>query len=298
VRVERDGSIVLESGSFAHGQGHITTFAQIVADTFKTTPDKVTVVQGDSRRVPVGVGTFGSRSTMSGGGAGRVAATKVVKKMVDIAGSILEVQAEDVEWDGTTFHPSGVPVRGVTFMEVVEVAYDPARLPEGMEPGLEANERYSTDGSFPHGTHIAAVSIDHDTGKIKHEAFVAVDDAGIIINPLLAEAQIVGGLAQGFGQALIEEMVYDEDGTLLAASFGDYAVPRASDLPNFVLGETCSPAPGNVLGVKGLGESGTVGAPPALANAVVDALVGAGCDVKQVDFPITAQKVWAILRAR
>lgn len=295
VRVESDGSIVLESGSFSHGQGHLTSFAQVVADVFKVLPTQVKVVQGDSRRVPPGVGTFGSRSMTHGGGAAKIAAGKVLDKMIDISAHMLEVEAADVVWDGSLFQPTGVPSRGVTWMDVVGVAHDQARLPSGMEPGLMFDERYAPSVTYPHGTHIAAVSIDRDTGRVRVERFVAVDDAGVIVNPLLAEAQIVGGIAQGFGQALFEEMAYDADGTLLSGALGDYAVARASDLPWFVIGETCSPAPGNTLGTKGLGESGTVGAPPAIANAVVDALSGAGVNVDQVDFPITSEKVWRLL---
>jgi len=295
VRVEADGSIILESGSLSHGQGHHTSFAQVVADIFKVHPRDVTVVQGDTRRVPMGVGTFGSRSMTHGGGAAKIAAGKVLDKMTSIAGHLLEVEVADVTWDGQTFHPSGVPSRGISFGEVALVAHDPARLPDGMEPGLALDERYSPDVTYPHGTHIAAVSIDRDTGRVTVERFVAVDDAGVIVNPLLAHAQIVGGVTQGFGQALFEEMVYDEGGTLVSGTFGDYAVPRASDVPDFVLDSTCTPAPFNTLGTKGLGEAGTVGAPPALVNAVIDALQGDGYDVQQIDFPITAHKVWRIL---
>jgi carbon-monoxide dehydrogenase large subunit len=297
VRIEPDGSIVLESGSFSHGQGHHTSFAQVVADVFKVPPEQVTVVQGDSRRVPPGVGTFGSRSMTHGGGAAKIAAGKVLDKMIDIAGHMLEVEAADISWDGVTFHPSGVPARGVGFFDVVAVAYDPARLPPGMEPGLVFEERYAPSQTYPNGTHLAAVSIDRDTGRLSVERFVAVDDAGVIVNPMLAEAQVVGGVAQGFGQALFEQMVYDESGTLISGALGDYAVPRASDLPWFSIGETCTPAPGNTLGTKGLGESGTVGAPPALANAVLDALVGGGVDVRQIDFPLTSEKLWRLLQA-
>jgi carbon-monoxide dehydrogenase large subunit len=164
-----------------------------------------------------------------------------------------------------------------------------------MEPGLTENERYAPETTYPYGTHIAAVRIDRDTGSLTVEKFVAVDDAGVIVNPLLAEAQIVGGVTQGFGQALFEEMVYDENGTLLTGALGDYAVPRASDLPGFVVDETCTPSPTNVLGTKGLGESGTVGAPPALANAVMDALAGAGVSLSQLDFPLRSEKVWRAL---
>jgi carbon-monoxide dehydrogenase large subunit len=298
VRVQPDGSIVLESGSLSHGQGHLTSFAQVVADVFKVRPDQVEVIQGDSRRVPPGIGTFGSRSMTHGGGAAKIAAGKVLDKMLLIAGHLLEVEAGDVTFDGQIFHPSGVPSRGVEFLEVVAVAHDARRLPPGMEPGLVEDERYSPSVTYPNGTHLAAVSIDRETGRLKVERFVAVDDAGVIVNPLLAEAQIVGGVAQGFGQAILEQMVYeDESGTLLSGGLGDYAVPRASDLPEFVVGETCTPAPFNTLGTKGLGESGTVGAPPALANAVIDALAAAGIGVTQIDFPITAQKLWRLLHA-
>jgi carbon-monoxide dehydrogenase large subunit len=163
--------------------------------------------------------------------------------------------------------------------------------------GVVEEERYAPAVTYPHGTHIAAVSIDRDTGRLSVEKFVAVDDAGVIVNPLLAHAQIMGGVTQGFGQALFEEMVYDADATLLTGALADYAVARASDLPAFVLGETCSPAPGNVLGTKGLGEAGTVGAPPALANAVVDALSGAGVPLEQLDFPLTSEKIWRAIHA-
>jgi aerobic carbon-monoxide dehydrogenase large subunit len=295
VRVDPDGSIVLESGSFSHGQGHLTAFAQVVADVFKVLPTQVRVVQGDSRRVPPGVGTFGSRSMTHGGGAARIAAGKVLDKMIDISAHLLEVKAADITWDGSSFHPSGVPSRGLGWFDVVAAAHDPSRLPVGMEPGLEFQERYSPSVTYPYGTHIAAVVVDRDTGRVSVVRFVAVDDAGVIVNPLLAEAQIVGGVAQGFGQALFEEMVYDAQGTLLSGALGDYAVPRASDLPTFVIDETCTPAPFNTLGTKGLGESGTVGAPPALANAVLDALNGAGIAVDQIDFPITSEKVWRLL---
>jgi aerobic carbon-monoxide dehydrogenase large subunit len=285
VRVEADGSIVLESGSLSHGQGHHTSFAQVVADVFQVRPDQVRVVQGDSRRVPPGVGTFGSRSMTHGGGAARVAADKVLTRMKRIAGDMLEVEAEDVAYAGGTFSPVGVPGRGVTFEQVVTVA-------RARGEQLVEDERYAPETTYPYGTHIAAVQIDRDTGRLSVEKFVAVDDAGVIVNPLLAEAQIMGGIAQGFGQALFEEMVYDPDGTLLTGAFGDYAVPRASDLPAYVVGETCTPAPFNVLGTKGLGESGTVGAPPAIANAVMDALAGAGVEISQLDFPLTSEKVW------
>ncbi len=295
VRIQADGSIVLESGSLSHGQGHHTSFAQVVADVFQVRPQDVQVVQGDSRRVPPGVGTFGSRSMTHGGGAARIAAGKVLDKMKRIAGHLLEVEPDEVVLERNTFYPTGVPGHALAFEEVVRAAHDPARLPAGETPGLEDAERYAPPVTYPYGTHLAAVSIDRETGALRVEKFVAVDDAGVIVNPLLAEAQIVGGITQGFGQALFEQMVYDENGTLLTGAFGDYAIARASDLPWFVVGETCTPAPGNTLGTKGLGESGTVGAPPALANAVIDALDGAGLDVQQLDFPLTSEKLWRAL---
>jgi carbon-monoxide dehydrogenase large subunit len=233
----------------------------------------------------------------TGGGAAKVAAGKVLDKMTRVAGHLLEVEADDVTWDGQTFHPSGVPARGLSFQDVAAAAHDAARIPPGIEPGLVEDDRYNPPVTYPHGTHIAAVSIDRDTGQVKVERFVAVDDAGVIVNPLLAHAQIVGGVAQGFGQALFEEVVYDPAGTLVSGSLGDYAVPRASDLPDFELGTTCSPSPGNTLGTKGLGEAGTVGAPPALVNAVLDALAGTGIAVSHLDFPLTAQKIWRVLQS-
>jgi aerobic carbon-monoxide dehydrogenase large subunit len=297
VRVEPDGTIVLESGSLSHGQGHHTSFAQVVADVFQVSPDQVRVVQGDSRRVPPGIGTFGSRSMTHGGGAARVAADRVLERMKRVAGHLLEVESADVDFDGTNFFPTGVPGTTVSFMDVVAVAYSPERLPAGMEPGLTESERYAPDTTYPYGTHIAAVRIDRDTGSLTVEKFVAVDDAGVIVNPLLAEAQIMGGVTQGFGQALFEEMVYDAEGTLLTGALGDYAVPRASDLPAFIIAETCTPSPTNVLGTKGLGESGTVGAPPALANAVMDALAGAGVSLSELDFPLRSEKLWRALNS-
>lgn len=289
VRVEADGSIVLESGSFSHGQGHLTSFAQVVADVFQVEPQQVKVVQGDSKRVPAGVGTFGSRSMTHGGGAAKVAAGKVLTKMIALAADLLEVQAADVVWDGESFHPQGVPSHALRFDEVARAA------PAG---GLVDEDRYNPPVTYPHGTHLAAVRIDRDTGRVHAERFIAVDDAGVIVNPLLAHAQIVGGVTQGFGQALFEEIVYDESGTPLNSTFGDYAMPRASDLPDFELGQTCSPAPGNTLGTKGLGEAGTVGAPPALVNAVLDALNGAGIAVQHLDFPLTSEKIWRVLSSR
>ncbi len=295
VRVDADGSIVLESGSFSHGQGHLTSFAQVVADVFQVTPRQVTVVQGDSRRVPSGIGTFGSRSMTHGGGAAKVAAGQVLDKMVRVAGHLLEVESADVALEEGAFQPRGVPSRSVSFAEVAQAAYEPSRLPAGMDPGLVEEERYSPPVTYPHGTHIAAVSIDRDTGRVTVVRFVGVDDAGVIVNPLLAHAQIMGGVVQGLGQALFEEVVYDENGTPISGSFGDYAIPRAGDLPWLELGSTCSPAPGNTLGTKGLGEAGTVGAPPAVLNAVLDALAGAGARVEHLDFPLTSEKIWRAL---
>jgi carbon-monoxide dehydrogenase large subunit len=233
-----------------------------------------------------------------GGGSAKLAAGKVLERMKRVAAHLLEVEPAEMEFANARFYPTGVPARSVSFAEVVAAAYDAARLPDDLAPGLAEEERYSPPVTYPYGTHIAAVSIDRDTGRLNVEAFVAVDDAGVIVNPLLAEAQIVGGVTQGFGQALFEAMVYDSDGTLLTGALADYAVPRASDLPTFVIGETCTPAPGNTLGTKGLGESGTVGAPPALANAALDALLGAGVEIQQVDFPLSSEKLWRAIQGR
>lgn len=297
VRVEPDGSVTALSGAFAHGQGHLTTFAQVVADRLQLPIERVTVVQGDTRVVPEGVGTFGSRSTMLGGSALAITADRVLERMKQVAAHMLEAEPTDVAYEAGRFTPIGVPSRAVTFDQVAAVAWDPSQLPADFAVGLHEEDRFKTPSdAWPHGTHVVAVRIDRDTGRIHLERYVAVDDAGVIVNPLLAAGQVMGGLAQGIGQALLEQVVFDEDGTLISGSLGDYAVPRAADLPTFLLGETVTPTTLNPLGAKGVGEGGTVGAPPAVVNAVIDAL-WTEFQIRELDMPLTPERVWAAMQA-
>jgi aerobic carbon-monoxide dehydrogenase large subunit len=287
VRVDRDGSVTVFAGSFPQGQGHATTFAQIAADRLRVPIDRVRVVQGDTRQVPFGVGTFAARSMPLGGSAVYRAAEGVLDRLRALAADLLEVPEADVVYDAGVFHPAGVPARGLTFAEVAAAA------PAHQAPDAT---RHFDDAREPHayGCHLAAVSIDRDTGRLRIERYVAVDDAGVLINPLLAEGQLHGGLAQGIGQAVSEEMAFAADGTVLAGSLGDYGLPRAADLPEFVLDRTTSPSPLNPVGAKGIGESGAVGAPAAIASAVLDALAAtAGGRARvQPDLPLTAERLW------
>lgn len=295
VRVEPDGTVVALSGAFSHGQGHATTFQQILADRMGVPPEQVRLIQGDTSIVPDGVGTFGSRSIQLGGSALVVAADRVLEQMRKIAGFLLETSAADVQMENGQFFPAGVPGRALTFAEVAAAAHQSDRLPDELRRPLDETERFMARGeAFSHGAHVAAVRIDRDTGRVQVQTYVAVDDAGVLINPLLAEGQVHGGLAQGFGQAFSELVRYEPDGTLVSGTLGDYAVPRAGDVPAFVLGETQTPSPLNPLGAKGVGEGGAVGAPAALANAILDALAPYG--VKTLDMPFTAERIWQALQ--
>jgi carbon-monoxide dehydrogenase large subunit len=294
VRVESDGRVVAATGSSSHGQGHVTTFAQVLADRLQVPIERITVLENDTDLGVGGIGTMGSRSTVLGGGALARAADGVLDKMKRLVAHALEADAADVVLEAGRFHVAGAPARGLTFEEVAARAYQPERLPPDIEPGLEASDRFQTElEAWGHGTHIAAVSIDRETGKVRLEKLVAVDDAGVIVNPLLAHGQIAGGLAQAAAQALWEELEFDENGVNLTGTLMDYEMPGARELPMFVLGETQTPSPLNPLGVKGLGEAGAVGLPPAIVNAVMDALQPLG--VSHLDMPLTPEKVWRAL---
>ncbi len=297
VRVQPDGRVVGASGSSAHGQGHATTFAQVLADRLEVPIETVSIVHGDTGVAPPGVGTFGSRSVALGGSALALAADAVLAKMRLVAAHLLEVEPADVAYGGGVFRPAGVATRGVSFAEVAAAAHRPGNLPPGVAPGLEATERFDVDRqeAYSHGTHVAAVSVDRDSGRVAVETLVAVDDGGVLVNPLLAQGQVQGGLAQGLGQVFQEQVVYEADGTLLTGSLGDYSVPHALDVPPLRLGETETPSPLNPLGAKGVGESGAVGLPPALVNAVADAL--SEDDVDALGLPLTAEKIWRLLSA-
>jgi aerobic carbon-monoxide dehydrogenase large subunit len=297
IRVEPSGKVTAITGSSAHGQGHETVFAQVVADRLGVAMDDVVVQHGDTRGVPQAVGTFGSRSMALGGGALVLASERVVQKARRIAAHLLEVSSDDIAHDNGQFGVAGAPDRRLTWGDLAAAAYSSLNLPEGDEPGLEATAFFAPEGEVHgFGAHIAAVRIDLDTGNVTLQKLVCVDDCGRVINPLLVAGQVVGGIAQAVGQALLEQVVFDADGQLLSGSFGDYAIPRAVDMPpvqDVVLDHTLTPSPWNPLGVKGVGESGTVGAPAAIVNAVIDALQPFG--VQHADMPFTSEKMWRLI---
>jgi carbon-monoxide dehydrogenase large subunit len=295
VRVEPTGKITVFTGTSPHGQGGETTFAQIVSDRLGVPVEDVMVVHGDTRAVPYGVGTFGSRTTPVGGAAVYVAAEKVRGKATQIAAHLLEASPDDVASDGARFFVKGTPERAVDFKEVARMAYKAFKLPAGMEPGLEFVHFFAPkERVFPFGTHVCVVEIDAETGVIKFRRYVAVDDCGKILNPLLVAGQVHGGIVQGLAQAVYEGVEYDGEGQLLTGLFTDYVVPDATQVPPFELDHTVTPSPHNPLGAKGVGEAGTIGATPAVVNAILDALIPFG--VKHLDMPITPQKIWAAIR--
>ena len=297
VRVEPDGRVTLVTGSHSHGQGHETSFAQVVADQLRVPIEQVRVQHGDTAEIDRGIGTFASRSLVLGGSAAVAAATRVREKARRIAAQQLEATIEDVEPIDNGFAVAGAPSRRVTWQQIAHAAYSGDGPGAGEEPGLEAVELFDPRAEqWPFGTHIAVVRVDRQTGDVKIDRIVAVDDCGNVVNPLIVEGQVQGGIAQAVGQAMLERVQYDTAGQLLSGSLGDYAVPRAEDVPALILGHTVTPSPLNPLGAKGVGEAGTNGCPPAIANAVIDALSPLG--LRHLDLPFTADRVWqAIQRA-
>ncbi|NOX36791.1 MAG: xanthine dehydrogenase family protein molybdopterin-binding subunit [Calditrichaeota bacterium] len=294
VRVQPTGKVTVYTGSHAHGQGHETTFAQIVADTLGIPLEDVEVVHGDTDAIPFGMGTYGSRSLAVGGSALRKGLDKVIEKGTKIAAHLLEAAEEDLEFANGEWKVKGTDKK-ITFGEVALAAYVPHNFPEGMEPGLEFSTFYDpANFTFPFGTHIAVVEVDPETGKVTLKRYVAVDDVGTVINPLIVDGQVHGGIAQGIGQALLEEAVYDENGELLSSSFLEYAIPRADDLVSFEVDRTVTPCPHNPLGVKGAGETGTIASTAAVVNAVVDALAPLG--IKDLQMPLTPRRVWEAIQ--
>ncbi len=292
VRVAPTGSVTVFTGTCPHGQGQETAFAQIAAERLGIDIDAVTVLKGDTATLPYGVGTFGSRALVVGGTAVLKAADRVAAKVRTIAAHRLGV-APDVLSAADGVLSAGD--RRLTFAEVAFMAWAGSDLPPGMEPGLEALEFHEPGNfTFPFGAHICAAEVDPETGRVTIVRYVAVDDCGRVVNPMLVEGQIHGGIAQGIGQALIETAVYDENGQLLTSEFTDYALPRAHDLPRFECARTETPAPGNPLGAKGVGEAGTIGATPAVVNAVIDALRPLG--VKHLQMPLRPERVWRAIR--
>jgi carbon-monoxide dehydrogenase large subunit len=295
VTVERDGRISATTGASPHGQGNETTFAQMLADQFGVPFEHVTILHGDTGVVKQGIGTFGSRSQAVGGTALMLAGGKVKQKMAKFAAAMLEANEDDLVFENGTIGVKGAPASAKPFAAIAAYAYVPVPLPPGLEPGLSDEAFFEpTNNTYPFGCHISMLEIDRETGEPKLLKVVAIDDAGNLINPLIVEGQIHGGLAQGIGQAMIEEVVYGEDGQLLTGSFMDYALPRAIDFPRFELDATVTPTPVNPLGAKGVGEAGTLGSTPCIVNAAVDALSGLG--VKHIDMMLRPEKLWRLIQ--
>ncbi len=297
VRVHPTGSVTVFTGSHSHGQGHETTFAQVVASRLGLDPSQVDIVHGDTGRVPFGMGTYGSRSISVGGAAIMRALDKIEAKAKKIAAHLMEASDADVDFANGEFSVKGTDKK-VTFGQVALTAYVPHNYPlDKLEPGLNETAFYDpTNFTFPAGTYICEVEIDPNTGVVRVDRFTAVDDFGTIINPMIVEGQVHGGLVQGIGQAMLEHCVYDrETGQLVTGSFMDYAMPRADDVPDFRLGHVVTPCTTNPLGTKGCGEAGAIGSPPAVINAVLDALAPLG--VKDLDMPASPSRVWSAIQA-
>jgi len=295
IRVHPTGKAIARMGTKAQGQGHETTFAQIVAQELGIPVADITVEEGDTDTAPYGLGTYASRSTPTAGAATAMASRKIREKARKIAGHLLEVSEEDLEWEPGKFFVKGVPGKAKTIQEIAFAAY--TNVPPGLEAGLEAVHYYDPPNlTFPFGTYICVVDIDKGTGEIKVRRFVAVDDCGNIINPMIVEGQIHGGLTEGLAIAFMQEIAYDESGNVQGGTFMDYLVPTAVETPNWETDKTCTPSPHHPLGAKGVGESPNVGSPAAFVNAVVDALSHLG--VRHIDMPITPWKVWQILKEK
>lgn len=297
VRVEPTGKVTVLTGVSPHGQGQETSFAQIVADEMGVELDDITVIHGDTAVVASGIGTFGSRATAVGGTAVLQAAQKVMEKAREIAAHLLEADPGDLVFSEGRFSVKGVPKKGITIQQIALEAHIAKNLPKKMEPGLSATSVFEpANFTFPFGTHVCVVEVDPKSGGIEIKKYVAVDDCGKVINPLLVDGQVQGGIAQGLGQALYEEVVYDENGQILTGSLMDYALPKAVDIPWLELARTETPTPVNPLGVKGVGEAGTIGSTPAVVNAVVDAL--SPFNVTHIDMPLKPEKIWRLCQAK
>lgn len=297
VRVHPSGKIAVFTGTSPHGQGEETTFTQLVADEFGVAPDDIEVVHGDTEMIPFGLGTYGSRTTAVGGSAIVLAAREVREKAARIAAHLLEAKPQDVVFERGVFHVKGAPGRAKTFAEVAGAAYLAWNLPEGVAPGLEATHFFDPPNFvFPFGTHVCAVEVDSETGAVHFRKYVAVDDVGNVINPMLVDGQVHGGIVQGLAQAVYEYAAYDEGGQLLSGSMMDYAVPKAKQVPWFEVGRTVTPTPVNPLGIKGAGETGTIAATPAVVNAILDALRPYG--IEHLDMPLTPPRIYQAMQTQ
>jgi carbon-monoxide dehydrogenase large subunit len=298
VRVHPTGMVTVFTGSHAHGQGHETTFAQLVSDELQIPIEQIEIVHGDTGLVPFGMGTYGSRSASVGGTAIHMSIEKIKEKGKKIAAHLLEASPKDIEYANGQFQVKGVPDKAIPFGAVALTAYVPHNYPEGVEPGLEETSFYDpANFCFPFGAHACVVEVERDTGKVKILRYVAVDDVGNVINPMIVDGMVHGGIAQGVGQALWEGAVYDDtSGQLVTGTMMDYAMPKADMLPMYETDRTVTPTPVNPLGIKGAGETGTIAATPAVVNAVVDALAALGVDHIEA-MPLTPERVWKTIQA-
>ena len=297
VRVQPTGKVSVFTGAHSHGQGHETTFAQVVADRLGIPMEDVDIIHGDSDTVAFGMGTYGSRSLAVGGSAIMKSLDKIIEKGAKIAAHKLECSVDDIEFIDGKFTVKGTD-KSLGFGDIALTAYVPHVYPANLEPGLDFSSFYDpTNFTYPFGCHIAVVEVDKETGTTKVKRFIAVDDVGNVINPMIVDGQIHGGLAQGIGQALFEGVEYDENGQIINASYMDYTMPRADDFPMFELDRQVTPCPHNPLGVKGAGEAGCIGSTPAVTNAVIDALWSAGHKVKDIRMPLTSERVWRAMQS-
>jgi carbon-monoxide dehydrogenase large subunit len=290
IRFHPTGSVNVYVGTHSHGQGHDTTFAQIVADQLGIPYESIELHHGDTAEGPgFGFGTYGSRSLAVGGMAIYMSCQKIVEKAKKVAAHMLEADEADVEFDKGRFFVKGSPDKSKVIQEVAFASFGP--LPAGLEQGLEATSYFDPPNLvWPFGTHVCVVEVDPDTGGVDIQKYVAVDDCGVIINPMIVDGQLHGGVVQGLAQALFEEMVYDDTGQLRSATFLDYAMPTANEIPDIVLDKTVTPSPTNAMGVKGIGEAGTIAASAAVINAICDALSPLG--IKHVDMPASPDRLW------
>jgi aerobic carbon-monoxide dehydrogenase large subunit len=295
IRMLPTGKVEVVTGSSAHGQGHETAWSQIVADQLGVPFEDVRVLHGDTAISHKGMDTYGSRSLVVGGTALVNACDKVRQKARVIAAAMLEVSPDDLEWSDGRWAVRGDPDQGKSIGEIAFAAFAAHALPDGVEPSLDSDATYDPDNfSFPHGTHLCAAEVDTETGQVRIRSYVAVDDVGVVVNPLIVEGQVHGGIAQGVAQALYEEAAYDSSGNLITASLADYLIPAAADLPSFTTARTTTPSTLNPLGVKGVGEAGTIASTPAVVNAIIDALRPFG--VSDVPMPCTPERVWRAIQ--
>ena len=291
VRILPTAKVQVVTGTSPHGQGHETSWAMIAAERLGVDPADVDVLHSDTAIAPLGLDTYGSRSLPVGGVAIAMACDKVIDKAKQIAAHQLEANPDDLEFSGGVFRVAGSPDKEMPLAAIAFEAFTAHNLPDGLEPNLEAQVTYDPPNfSWPFGTHMCLVEVDVETGHIDVLKYVAVDDCGVQVNPNIVDGQVHGGVVQGMAQALFEEAVYDTDGNLQTSTLAEYMMPAASDVPPITLGHTCTPSPTNSLGVKGVGEAGTIGAAPTIMNAVVDALSGLG--VNDVPMPASPLNVW------